>query len=97
MINVPVMNHVEHWFSGQNRVETGRKGDKIPPSSFVLGSASKMANAVQNQIDRQGRNWTLHSLLYRMQPNRKPVSNFASLPPWVEKNMNAVTGSTSGH
>ncbi len=45
-------------------LKAGRKGDEIPRSSFVLGSAvSKMANAVQNHICRWGRNWTLHNIL----------------------------------
>ncbi len=32
-------------------IRSGRKGDEIPHSSFVLGSVSKMVNAVQNHID----------------------------------------------
>ncbi len=40
-------------------VVAGRKGDEIPSSfQFVLESVSKMAVAIQNHIDRRGRNWT---------------------------------------
>jgi hypothetical protein len=47
----------------QATVNPGRMEDNIPCSSFVLGSVSKLANAVQNHIDRRGRNWTQHSII----------------------------------